>query len=108
MPSEEEENTSEALIHQVTANLLCAAMKCDRTYYGKHKHFCKWVDGERVGGWIPSDQPTYITRLNVDKYFYAIVVKMTTGPKRVRKTVVALKALAPFLQPLLGIFSVLL
>jgi hypothetical protein len=50
MPSEEEENTSEALIHQVTANLLCAATKCDRTYYGKHKHFCKWVDGERVGG----------------------------------------------------------
>jgi hypothetical protein len=71
--------------------LLRAATKCDRTYKGKFKHFCRWVDGERVGGRIPSDQPTYITRLNVDKYFHAVVVKMTTTAKTVRKSVVALK-----------------
>jgi hypothetical protein len=90
MPSKEEGPTSEGLMHQATVDLLRASTKCDHTYEGKYKHFCRWVDDERVGGRIPSDQPTYITRMNVDKYFHAVVVNMTTGPKTDRKSIVAL------------------
>ena len=71
MPTEEE-NTVEAVSHQATVELRRAATKCDRTYKGKFKHFCRWVDGERVGGRIPSDQPTYITWMNVDKYTFML------------------------------------
>jgi hypothetical protein len=49
------------------------------------------VDAERVGSQIPSDQPTYNTQMNMDKYFHAVVINMTTGPKKVRKSIVALK-----------------
>jgi hypothetical protein len=91
MPTEEAEPTSEEVMHKRTVDLLRASTKCDRTYSGKYNHFCRWVDAERVGGRIPSDQPTYITRMNVDKYFHEVVVNMTTTPKTVRKSIVALK-----------------
>jgi hypothetical protein len=78
MPSEEEEPTSEELMHQATVDLLCASTKCDQTYEGKYKHFCRWVDAERVGGQIPSDQPTYITQMNLDKYLHAVVVNVVS------------------------------
>jgi hypothetical protein len=43
MPSEVEEPTSEEVMHKATVDLLRASTKCDRTYEGKYKHFCRWV-----------------------------------------------------------------
>jgi hypothetical protein len=91
-----EEETAEEVLHRGTVEILRAATKCDKTYVGKFKHYCRWVDEERTAGRIPSDQLTYISRTNVDSYFHAVVVKFTTAPKTVRKSLVALQWYADY------------
>jgi hypothetical protein len=86
-----QQETPEEVLYRGTVEILHAATKCDKTYVGKFKHYCRWVNGEREAGQIASDQSTYITRTNVDLYFNAVVVKFTTAPKTVHKSVVALQ-----------------
>jgi hypothetical protein len=96
MPATLEDETPEEVLHRQTVEILRAATKCDKTYVGKFKHYCRWIDGEREAGRIAADQPTYISRTNVDLYFHAVVVKFTTAPKTVRKSLVALQWYADY------------
>jgi hypothetical protein len=56
MPTAEEKAAADALMREATINLLCAATKCCRTYAGKYKHYCTWVDAERAAGCIDADE----------------------------------------------------